>query len=92
MGVVVTSLSLWAFGIALLAGLLSFLSPCVLPLVPVYLSYVSGVGVERLNSERSQVMRTALMFVLGFTLVFMTLGASAGSIGQILVRHDRALA
>lgn len=89
--VVIDSASPWAFGIALVAGLLSFLSPCVLPLVPVYLSYVSGVGVDRLNSERGRVLRTALMFVLGFTLVFMTLGASAGSIGQILVRHDHAL-
>ena len=90
-GAIVDSASPWAFGVALVAGFLSFLSPCVLPLVPVYLSYVSGVGIDRLDSERSRVMRTALMFVLGFTLVFMTMGASAGSIGALLTKHDQIL-
>ena len=63
--VTVESLSLAAVGLAFLAGLLSFLSPCVLPLLPVYLSYVSGVGVDRLQGRRGRVVGPALLFVAG---------------------------
>jgi len=79
---------------ALLAGLLSFLSPCVLPLVPAYLSYISGVSVNELrqhDGEHAGIQRRAviqsLWFVLGFSLIFVALGASASLIGQWMLSH-----
>ena len=89
--VTIESLSLAAVGLAFLAGLLSFLSPCVLPLLPVYLSYVSGVGVDRLHDRRGRVVGLALLFVAGFTVVFVLLGAGAGGIGSLLVDYRRPL-
>jgi cytochrome c-type biogenesis protein len=85
---------------ALLAGLLSFLSPCVLPLVPAYLSFISGVSVDALRGEtdidHQQVRRTAMIqslwFILGFSLVFIALGASASLIGQWLLMNMAILA
>ena len=72
--------SMWlAMPLALLEGLVSFLSPCVLPLVPGYLGYVSGVA-----ATRARVILGSLLFVLGFTAVFATLGTMAGGIGSIL--------
>ncbi|MFQ5355760.1 MAG: cytochrome c biogenesis CcdA family protein, partial [Mariprofundaceae bacterium] len=63
------------FAGAFLAGLLSFLSPCVLPLVPAYLSYISGVSVDALRSEKEHVRRPTLIqslwFIAGFSLVFI---------------------
>jgi cytochrome c-type biogenesis protein len=78
---------------AFVAGLLSFLSPCVLPLVPAYLSYMSGVSVEDLTASGGwKAMRQtglkSILFVLGFSVVFVALGATATSLGQIL--SDRA--
>jgi cytochrome c-type biogenesis protein len=75
---------------ALFAGAVSFLSPCVLPLVPGYLSMVSGVGVQELREGRAPrpaLLWYALLFVLGFSLVFISFGAIASSIGQMLARH-----
>ena len=76
------------FGAAVLAGVLSFLSPCVLPLVPPYLVYMSGVSLEDLTAEstghRRRVMLSSLLFVLGFTTVFVLLGATASAFGQVL--------
>ncbi len=75
---------------ALLAGMLSFLSPCVLPLVPPYLVYLTGASLERLADAEAgpQVRRgtitAALLFVLGFSTVFVALGASASAIGAVL--------
>lgn len=74
---------------AFVAGILSFLSPCVLPLVPAYLSYISGASVEELLEARGSeaLRRTGLksvFFVLGFSTVFIAMGASAASIGQLL--------
>jgi cytochrome c-type biogenesis protein len=89
--VTVTSLSLSALVLAFLAGLLSFISPCVLPLFPVYLSFISGVGVEQLAGHRRRVLLTSLLFVAGFTLVFVLMGAGAGVLGHLLVRHRRGL-
>ncbi len=89
--VTVTSLSLSSLGLAFAAGLLSFVSPCVLPLLPVYLSFISGVGVDRLAGERRRLLWTSLLFVAGFTLVFMLMGAGAGGVGHLLVRHRRGL-
>lgn len=74
--------------VAFTAGVLSFLSPCVLPLVPSYLSFVSGMGVEELETGDGRVRRVALLhsllFVTGFSLVFVGLGASATLLGQLL--------
>lgn len=70
--------------IALTAGLLSFLSPCVLPLVPSYLSFVTGMSLDELqeSGDRSHVLTHSLLFVGGFTAVFMVLGATASFLGQ----------
>lgn len=86
-GEIVMSGGLWlAVPIALAAGLLSFLSPCVLPLVPGYLGYVSGVtsGAPR---TRSRVVLGALLFVAGFSLVFMAVFVFAGTLGRFLLQY-----
>ena len=78
---------------ALLAGLVSFLSPCVLPLVPGYVSMLSGIGMEQLRQgqqPRAGLFGPSLSFVAGFSAVFITFGASASAVGQFL-RQDRAL-
>lgn len=77
------------FPAAFLAGLISFLSPCVLPLVPPYLVYLTGATIEHVANEERQaskraVMLSALMFVLGFSTVFVALGASASLIGTLI--------
>jgi cytochrome c-type biogenesis protein len=72
---------------AFLAGLLSFLSPCVLPLVPGYVSLISGVGAEGLEASDNRLLRTVMvnsvMFIVGFSIVFIALGAVATEIGQL---------
>jgi cytochrome c-type biogenesis protein len=74
--------------VAFVAGLLSFLSPCVLPLVPSYVSFITGLGVEELEAGGEDVKRVtllhSLLFVGGFTLIFLLMGASATYIGQVL--------
>src|SRR3989441_6769766 len=78
---------------AFLAGLVSFLSPCVLPLVPGYVSMLSGIGMEQLRQgqqPRASLFGSALAFVAGFSTVFITFGASASAVGQFL-RQNRAL-
>jgi cytochrome c-type biogenesis protein len=80
---------------AFLAGLVSFLSPCVLPLVPGYVSMLSGVGVEQLkegNAPRGGLLKSALAFITGFSIVFITLGASASAVGSFLLRNRGLLA
>ncbi|MGO3929819.1 cytochrome c biogenesis protein CcdA [Rhodopseudomonas pseudopalustris] len=75
---------------ALLAGLVSFLSPCVLPLVPPYLIYLTGATIEHVatgetpSASRRAVLIAALMFVLGFSTVFVALGASASLVGSLI--------
>ncbi|MBC8035726.1 MAG: cytochrome c biogenesis protein CcdA [Rhizobiales bacterium] len=88
-----------SIGAALLAGVISFLSPCVLPLVPPYLCFITGTSLEELSRSRDEValqwrrtMLVALLFVLGFTTVFVALGASASAIGQLLQSHMTLLA
>lgn len=86
-GEIVVSGGLWlAVPIALAAGLISFLSPCVLPLVPGYLGYVSGVtgGAKR---TRSRVTLGALLFVAGFSLVFMAVFVLAGTLGRFVLQY-----
>jgi cytochrome c-type biogenesis protein len=77
---------------AFLAGLISFLSPCVLPLVPGYVSYVAGRSVERVRDggdwgDRLRVVWLSLLFSLGFSAVFITLGAGATAISQLLLAY-----
>lgn len=75
---------------AFVFGLISFISPCVLPIVPGYISFISGVSFEELqNSEdralvRRRILLNVIMFVLGFSAVFIALGASATAVGQFL--------
>ncbi len=88
----ITSLSLTAIGLAFAAGLLSFVSPCVLPLLPVYLSFISGVGVEDLGREhRRRLLLTSLLFVAGFTVIFVLMGAGAGGVGRLLIEYRDVL-
>jgi cytochrome c-type biogenesis protein len=87
----VHSLSPAAVVLALAAGAVSFASPCVLPLVPAFLSYVSGVAVADLDRRRRAVVGTALAFVAGFTAVFVALGAAAGAAGSLLTDERRLL-
>ena len=80
---------------AFVAGLVSFLSPCVLPLVPGYVSMLSGIGVEQLKegkAPRGSLLTSALAFVTGFSIVFITFGASASAVGSFLVRNRTLLA
>lgn len=80
-------------GGAFVAGLLSFASPCVLPLVPPYLAYMGGVSIDELGGAggsarlRGQVLAAALCFVAGFSTVFVALGATASFIGQAVSAH-----
>jgi len=80
---------------AFVAGIVSFLSPCVLPLVPGYVSLISGASVEELQSKDRKVLNTvllhSLMFILGFTLVFVMLGAAATSVGQLVREYKKYL-
>src|ERR1700747_2544429 len=81
---------------AFVAGLISFLSPCVLPLVPGYVSLISGAGVEELKASDGQLLRKVMLnsaaFILGFSIVFITLGAISTEVGQFLSRYKSVLA
>lgn len=80
-------------GGALIAGILSFVSPCVLPLVPPYLCYIAGVSLDQLTGEgservaRHRIAFSALAFVLGFSTVFVLLGATASALGRMVASH-----
>jgi len=81
---------------AFVAGLVSFLSPCVLPLVPGYVSLISGVGVEELKTQEASLLRkvmlNSLAFILGFSIVFVTLGAISTEVGQLAAQYKTVLA
>src|SRR5215213_655461 len=83
---------------ALLAGMLSFLSPCVLPLVPPYLVYLAGASLERLADAepepevRRDAVVAAFLFVCGFSTVFIAFGASASVIGRLVLAYSPQLA
>ena len=86
--------------LVLLGGAISFLSPCVLPLVPPYLCYMAGTGLQELTETgkadgdaqlRRRVVSNALLFVLGFSVVFISLGASATAIGKLLLQWSDVL-
>ncbi len=77
--------------VAFAAGLLSFLSPCVLPLVPSYIGFLTGMSLPEVAARRRVALGHALLFVLGFTLVFMVLGASATALGRALNYYQQWL-
>ncbi|PIE12498.1 MAG: cytochrome C biogenesis protein [Rhodobacterales bacterium] len=74
--------------VALGAGVISFLSPCVLPIVPPYLAYMSGVTVSDLNEGRNRALLPALFFVLGLSTVFLLLGFTASAIGTLFLQYQ----
>lgn len=83
---------LLALPLALAAGVVSFLSPCVLPLVPGFLSYVTGMtGVDLADRHRGRLLAGALLFVAGFTVVFVSAGVLVGTFGVFLIDHRRLL-
>lgn len=78
---------------ALLAGLLSFFSPCILPLIPAYFTFITGLSLDELTSSRTgrvraQIIATTLSYVLGFSLVFILFGASASFIGGAIFKYQ----
>jgi len=73
--------------VAFSAGILSFLSPCVLPLVPSYIGFLTGLSLDEMSARRRVAFTHALLFVLGFTLVFLLLGATASALGRTLAFH-----
>jgi len=85
------------YGAALLAGLLSFVSPCVLPLVPAYLCFVGGVSLDQLTDEQARAAQTGrivaltAVFALGFITVFVILGATATALSRLVTAHYREL-
>jgi cytochrome c-type biogenesis protein len=73
--------------ISFTAGVLSFLSPCVLPLIPSYVSFITGMSIDDVQRSRRIALVHSLLFILGFTLVFLALGATATVIGRLFHEH-----
>ncbi|MEA3305851.1 MAG: cytochrome c biogenesis protein CcdA, partial [Candidatus Omnitrophota bacterium] len=85
-----------SFSIAFAAGFLTFSSPCLLPLVPVYVSYITGISFDELKEgkkkgARGKILIHSVLFVLGFSAVFMALGASASCIGNFLIAYKTVM-
>ena len=78
--------------VAFTAGLLSFLSPCVLPLIPSYVTFITGLSLDDATQARRTALVHALLFVLGFSLIFVALGAGATALGRVLVAYRGAIA
>jgi cytochrome c-type biogenesis protein len=74
--------------VAFSAGLLSFLSPCVLPLIPSYVTFITGLSLDDVQNARRRALAHGVLFVLGFTLIFLAMGAGATLLGQTLI-HNR---
>ena len=77
----------FAFG----AGFISFLSPCVLPIIPGYISYISGKKLEEIDKDRRKVLIKTILFSLGFSFVFISLGVAASAIGNVLLFFSNEL-
>ena len=88
----VTAAFLPAALVALLAGILSFLSPCVLPIVPPYLAYMTGVGVNGLKAQERSAVLPALFFVMGLSTVFLVMGFAASAFGRAFLQYQDYLA
>ena len=81
-----------SFSISFFAGLISFLSPCVLPLIPGYVSFICGTTLNELNSKsKNFILKKSLFFSLGFSFVFISLGATATFIGSFLLKNTKLL-
>ncbi|MHC0430425.1 cytochrome c biogenesis CcdA family protein [Streptomyces sp. O3] len=92
-GTIMSGALLLALPLAIVAGLVSFFSPCVLPLVPGYLSYVTGIGgADLVDSRRGRMLAGSLLFVLGFSAVFVSTGALFGYFGNVLEEHKDVIA
>ena len=78
--------------VAFTAGLLSFLSPCVLPLVPSYIGFITGLGLEDITRSRKTTLIHAVLFVIGFSAIFVLLGAGATLVGQALTQFKPIIA
>ncbi len=74
----------WGFVVAFAAGVIAFISPCCLPMVPAYLAHLAGVSAQEADPQRSVTFRHALAFVLGFSAIFVALGASVGAVGYVV--------
>jgi cytochrome c-type biogenesis protein len=81
-----------SFALAFVAGLLSFLSPCVLPLIPSYVGFLTGLAAEEIELRRGTALLHALWFVAGFSLIFVALGAVASGVGVLLIQWQDAIA
>ena len=77
--------------IALGAGFVSFLSPCVLPLIPGYISYISGQNLEHIVEKKQKILAKTIIFSLGFSLVFISFGATASYFGSFLINYSDTL-
>ncbi|MGH7671031.1 MAG: cytochrome c biogenesis CcdA family protein [Gemmatimonadaceae bacterium] len=73
--------------VAFAAGLVSFISPCVLPLVPSYLTFITGISLEDVQSSRRFALLHAVLFVIGFSIVFVAMGVAASTVGRVLLVH-----
>jgi len=73
--------------VAFTAGLLSFLSPCVLPLVPSYITFITGMGLDDVSRSRRAALTHAVLFVIGFSFIFVALGAGATAFGQLMLAY-----
>jgi len=91
-GTVLSGSLVLALPVALVAGLVSFFSPCVVPLLPGYLSYATGLsGVDLENAKRGRMVLGSFLFVLGFSFVFVALGTLSGALGEWLFRYTRQI-
>ncbi len=79
--------SILAFG----AGFISFLTPCVLPIIPGYISYITGKSLNEIESNKNLVLMKTIIFTLGFSIVFITLGAAASALGNVLLFFTKEL-
>lgn len=80
---------------AFIGGILSFASPCVLPLIPAYISYIAGISLEQIKENRGETLKriipNMLLFILGFSIIFIFMGMAASKIGQLLFRYFNIL-
>ena len=77
--------------LAFLAGFISFLSPCVLPLIPGYISYISGQSLNEIIDKKKSVLTKTILFSFGFSLIFVIFGATASLLGKILIKYSNEL-
>tara|TARA_B100000427_G_C15484960_1_gene584822 strand:+ start:711 stop:1424 length:714 start_codon:yes stop_codon:yes gene_type:complete len=79
------------FFLAFFAGFVSFLSPCVLPLIPGYISYISGQSLDKLISQKKPIIKKTIFFCLGFSIIFIAFGATASLLGKLFITYSNQL-